>query len=60
MKAVVYAKYGEPDVMAVQEVEKPSPDESEVLVKVQAASVNFSDPTFISGKPFIARFMGII
>jgi NADPH:quinone reductase-like Zn-dependent oxidoreductase len=58
MKAIVYEKYGPPDVLQLKEVEKPVPKENEVLVKVQAASVNYSNSAFVRGKPFIVRLMG--
>jgi len=43
MKAIVYAKYGSPDVLQVKEVEKPSPGEDEVLIRVHAAEATKSD-----------------
>jgi NADPH:quinone reductase-like Zn-dependent oxidoreductase len=43
MKAIVCRKYGSPDVLQLQEVEKTIPDEDEALVKVHAASINYGD-----------------
>ncbi|MBK9356779.1 MAG: NAD(P)-dependent alcohol dehydrogenase [Bacteroidales bacterium] len=43
MKAIVYTKYGGPDVLKIQEVETPSPKGNEVLIRVHAVSVNFGD-----------------
>jgi len=43
MKAVVYTKYGSPDVLELKEVAKPIPRDYEVLIKVQAVSVNITD-----------------
>nr|MDQ3014220.1 NAD(P)-dependent alcohol dehydrogenase [Acidobacteriota bacterium] len=43
MQAIVYTKYGSPDVLQLKEVAKPTPKDDEVLIKVQAVSVNRSD-----------------
>ena len=43
MKAVVYTKYGTPDVLQLKEVEKPIPKDDEILIKVHAASINSWD-----------------
>ncbi len=59
MKAIVYEKYGDPqDVLEVREVGKPTPRDDEVLVKVYAAAVNYSDWAFVRGKPFLVRLIG--
>ena len=40
MKAIVYTEYGSPDILQLKDVEKPTPNEHEVLVKVYTASAN--------------------
>ena len=56
MKAAVYKKYGPPDVVRIEEVDKPSPMSGEVLVKVFATTVNRTDCGFRSAEYFISRF----
>ncbi len=55
MKALVYQRYGSPDVLELREVEKPTPKDDEVLIKVQAASVNPLDWHFLRGTPYFMR-----
>jgi NADPH:quinone reductase-like Zn-dependent oxidoreductase len=57
MKAIICTKYGSPDVLQLKEVEKPTPRNNEVLVKVHAASVNSWDRDLLRGKPFANRMM---
>jgi NADPH:quinone reductase-like Zn-dependent oxidoreductase len=56
MKAIVYNKYGPPDVLELTEVEKPIPKDNQVLVRVHAASVNYGNLVLLKGEPFLARF----
>ena len=60
MKAIVYTKYGLPDVLQLEEVEKPAPKDDEVLIKVHAASVNSWDWDLLRGKPFVNRLGGLL
>ena len=55
MTAVIYRCYGSPDILEVTEVEKPVPADNEVLVKVQAASVNPLDWHYMRGSPYLMR-----
>jgi len=56
MKAIVYTKYGSPsEVLELKEVEKPTPKDGEVLVKIYASSINWADEAAVRGKPFLVR-----
>ena len=57
MKAIVYEKYGPPDVLELREVDKPVIKDDEVLIKVHATTVSPLDYKFRSGEVFIARLM---
>ncbi len=55
MQAIVYRKYGSPDVLQLEEVEKPTPKDDEVLIKIHATSINSYDVDFLRGWPFMSR-----
>lgn len=57
MKAILCSQYGSPDVLRAEEVEKPTPRDTEVLVKVHATTVNRTDCAILRAKPFIMRFL---
>jgi len=57
MKAVVYTKYGSPDVLQLKEVEKPIPKDDEVLIKIHAASINSWDWDMLTGRPLEYRLL---
>jgi NADPH:quinone reductase-like Zn-dependent oxidoreductase len=56
MKAIVYTKYGPPEVVKLMEVARPIPKDNEVLVKVYASTVNRTDSGFRSAEYFVSRF----
>ncbi len=58
MKAIVYCDYGVPN-LKFQEIEKPTPEDDQLLVKVRAASVNPLDWHFVEGTPYFMRLIGV-
>ena len=57
MKAIVYRRYGAPDVLRLEEIAKPIPADNEVLIQVRAACVNPYDWHFLRGKPHLLRLV---
>ena len=57
MKAILYRAYGSPDVLRLEDVEKPTPGDGEVLVRIRAASVNPLDRHLMRGEPYAMRPM---
>ncbi len=60
MKAIVYHKYGSPDVLELEEVEKPTPKDDDVQVIVHAVSLNSSDWEFLRGTQVYIRLWGLL
>jgi len=60
MKAVVYTRYGPPDVLRMTDVDTPTPRDNEVLVRVRAVSLNLSDWETLRGKPLYSRIGGVL
>ncbi len=61
MRAVVYDRYGPPEVQRLEEVERPVPKDDEVLIKIHATTVTRTDTGLRSGTPFIVRlFFGLL
>jgi len=59
MKAIVHYEYGSPDVLKLEEVEKPIPSDDQLLIRVHAVSINGSDREGLTGKPLYARLGGL-
>ncbi len=57
MKAVVYDKYGPPDVLRLEEMARPAPKPDEVLIRVHATTVNRTDCGLRAGEPFVSRLI---
>ena len=58
MKALIYCEYGSPEVLKFENLEKPVPNENEVVVRVRAVSLNPLDWHYIRGTPYVMRLLG--
>ena len=56
MRAVVYDRYGPPEVLRLEDVERPVPDEDQVLIRIHATTVNRTDCGWRKAEPFIVRY----
>lgn len=60
MKAVIYRNYGSPDELKLEDVQKPTPTDDQVLIKIHAVSINGSDKERLRGKPLYVRADGLL
>lgn len=59
MRAIVYTRYGSPDVLQIKEVDKPLPTDDQILIRIHAVSINGSDREGLIGKPLYSRIGGL-
>jgi len=60
MRAVIVKKYGNPEVLQIQKIEKPLPKSNEVLIKIKATSITAASGFMREGKPYLGRlFLGL-
>jgi len=57
MKAAIRRHYGTPDSIKIEEIDKPKPNDNEILVRIRATTVNRTDCANLTAKPFIMRFV---
>lgn len=60
MKAIVYTQYGPPEVLQIKDVEKPTPKDNEVLIKINATTVNRTDCGFRKPEYLIVRIISVL
>lgn len=56
MKAITRSRYGKPEILEIRNIDQPAPKDNEILVKIQACTVNRTDCGILTGKPFLIRF----